>query len=155
MKNQSPQTSPLVLVIDDEQEILDHVKAVLNAANMVARCCARPEDAFAVALETPPSLILCDMNLFGESGPEVCERIKRQPGLETTPVVFLSAAQMPDIIRRGQGATSTYCIRKPFASNVLTELISTAIAQRETFQHAASSHLAESPQPMALNTVRV
>jgi CheY-like chemotaxis protein len=132
------QDSPLVLVIDDEQEMLDTVAAVLASANIACRCCTRPDEAFAVALESLPDLILCDLNLFGESGPEVCEQIKRQPGLEAIPVMFLSAAQMPDIIRRSHGSTSTYCIRKPFSPNVLLGLIDTAIgAQQRTASEVA------------------
>ena len=62
--------------------------------------CHLPDEALAAVLATPPDLILCDWNLGGENGLEMCEQIKRQPGLENVPVMFLSAAQRPDIIRR-------------------------------------------------------
>lgn len=127
MKNRPEQAMPLVLVIDDEQEVLHEVEAALASANIACHCCSRPDDAFAFAVQTPPDLILCDMHLFGESGPETCERIKQQPGLEDIPVMFLSTVQMPDIIRRCHGSGSTYCLRKPFASNVLLGLIDAAI----------------------------
>jgi len=160
MKNPFTQDSPLVLVIDDEQEMLDRVAAVLVSANIACRCCTRPDEAFAIAVEALPDLILCDLNLFGESGPEVCEQIKRQPGLEAVPVMFLSAAQMPDIIRRSHGSTSTYCIRKPFAPNVLLGLIDTAIRSQqetasETAQRASPRAPLETSPLMALDTLRV
>ena len=37
--------------------------------------------------------------------------------------MFLSGMQLPDIIRRNYSAGSTYCLRKPFDSAVLLELI--------------------------------
>jgi CheY-like chemotaxis protein len=127
MKNRLGQVPPLVLVIDNEQQVLDEVAATLGSANIACHCCTQPDEAFAVALRNPPDLILCDTNMFGESGPETCERIKRQPGLENIPVMFLSTAQMPDVIRRSHGSNSTYSLRKPFAPDVLVGLIDAAI----------------------------
>jgi CheY-like chemotaxis protein len=126
MNNRFEHDMPLVLVIDDEQDVLNTVATTLADANIPCHCCSRPEEAVAFSMETPPDLILCDMNLFGESGPETCERIKQQPGLERIPVIFLSSAQMPDIIRRSHGSNSTYCLRKPFAASVLVGLIDVA-----------------------------
>jgi len=72
----------------------------------------------AAAMASPPDLILCDVHLRGESGLETCQQIKRQPGLENVPVMYLSAAQLPDIIRRSDAAGGIYWLRKPFDANV-------------------------------------
>jgi putative two-component system response regulator len=127
MKNLLGQNPPLVLVIDHEQTVLEEVTAVLASANIACHCCTEPDDALATAAKTPPALILCDTSLFGESGPETCERIRKQPGLEDVPVMFLSTAQSPDIIRRSHGANSTYCVRKPFSPDVLLGLIDSVL----------------------------
>jgi CheY-like chemotaxis protein len=127
MKNRLGQVPPLVLVIDDHRQTLDEVAATLGSANIACHCCTQADEAFAMALRNPPDLILCDTNLFGESGPETCERIRQQPGLHHVPVMFLSTAQIPDVIRRSHDSTSTYCLRKPFAANVLLGLIDAAI----------------------------
>lgn len=48
--------------------------------------------------------------------------------MENVPVMFLSNAQRPDVIRRAQGIGSgVYCLRKPFAPKVLVELIDQAL----------------------------
>ena len=120
---------PLVLVIDAETDVLEEVNKVLTAAEFECCCCTTADEAIAAAELNPPDLIICDLNLHGEAAAETCRRIKRQPGLEQVPVMFLSAAQRPDIIRRshatGDGA---YCLRKPFAPKVLVELIDHALA---------------------------
>ena len=41
--------------------------------------------------------------------------------------MFLSGAQLPDIIRRSDAAGGIYCLRKPFDAQVLTELIDQAL----------------------------
>lgn len=127
MKTSNGPDTPLVLVIDDEQRVLDEVAAILTSANFACRCCTRPDEALASAISTPPNLILCDTNLFGESGPETCDRIRQQPGLGSVPVMYLSTSQMPDVIRRSYGSSSVYSLRKPFSSDVLIRLIDAAI----------------------------
>lgn len=122
---------PLILVIDNEEELLKRVESLLSAENLACRCCTTTEEAVAAVRETPPDLIVCDVNLQGESGLETCQRIKQQPGLENVPVMFLSGAQLPDIIRRSHEAGSTLCLRKPFDPKVLSELIDQALAVPE------------------------
>ncbi len=122
---------PLVLVVDDEREVLDEVTAVLSGAGLACRCCTTSEEAIAAVGAAPPDLILCDVSLQGESGLEMYERIKRQSGLEDVPVMFLSGTQLPDIIRRSYAAGGIYCLRKPFDSHVLVELIDQALGVPE------------------------
>jgi CheY-like chemotaxis protein len=119
---------PLVLVIDSEQGVLDKVTAVLTGARLACHCCTTSEEAIAAAQKRPPDLILCDINLQGENGLETCQQIKLQPGLADVPVMFLSRAQLPDIIRRSHQAGGMYCLRKPFDPNVLVELIDQALS---------------------------
>ena len=127
MQNHLRREHPLILVIDDEQEILNEVTAAFSSAGWSCCCCKRPDDALAAAQESQPDLILCDMGLLGESGPETCRQIKQQPGLEDVPVMFLSAAQTPDIIRRSHLSGGVYCVRKPFDPGVLVELIESVL----------------------------
>ncbi len=118
---------PLILVVDDETSVLGEVAEVLAAANFRCRCCATAEEAVASAELSPPDLIISDINLQGESGLGMCERIRQTPGLADVPVMFLSGAQIPDIIRRSHAAGGTYYLRKPFDPEVLVELIDKAL----------------------------
>jgi two-component system, chemotaxis family, chemotaxis protein CheY len=122
---------PLILVVDDDRAVLDEVATVLSGAKLASQGCTTAEEALAAAEANPPDLILCDVNLQGESGPELCDRIRQQPGLEHVPVMFLSGAQLPDIIRRSYATGGIYCLRKPFDPGVLVELIDQALAVPE------------------------
>jgi CheY-like chemotaxis protein len=117
------QQRPLVLVIDSEQEVLDEMSTVLGEAGFGCRCCTTAEAAGAAARTYPPDLIVCDLNLSGESGLEACRQIKDYPGLEDVPLMFLSGAQLPDVISSSRAAGGSYCLRKPFAPKVLVGLI--------------------------------
>jgi CheY-like chemotaxis protein len=124
MRHQRPQ----VLVVDGEQEVLDTMTTVLGKAGFGCRCCTTAEAAGAAARTASPDLIICDLHLGGESGLETCQRIKQYPGLEHVPVMFLSNAQLPDVISHSHTAGGSYCLRKPLAPKVLIELIDQALA---------------------------
>jgi CheY-like chemotaxis protein len=125
--NQFQHEQPLVLVVDDEASVLGEVAEVLTAAGFACHCCRTATSALEKAKEQAPDLILSDINLNGESGLALCERIREEPGLEDVPVMFLSGAQIPDIIRRSHAAGGTYYLRKPFDPEVLLELIQKAL----------------------------
>lgn len=126
---------PLVLVVDDEASVLGEVAEVLTTAGFACHCCRTTASALEKAIEKAPDLILSDINLNGESGLALCERIREEPGLEDVPVMFLSGAQIPDIIRRSHAAGGTYYLRKPFDPEVLLELVQKAL----WMPHLASS----------------
>ena len=121
------QHRPLVLLVDDEPEVLEEVAEVLMRANFSCRCCTDVDAGVAAAEADPPDLIISDINLRGQSGLQMCETIKSKPGLGDVPVMFLSGAQIPDIIRRSHDAGGTYYLRKPFDPEVLVELVDKAL----------------------------
>jgi CheY-like chemotaxis protein len=122
------QKRPRVLVVDGERGVLDEMTTVLTGAGFGCRCCTTAAAAESAARAMAPDLIICDLNLDGENGLEACQRIKGYPGLEEVPVMFLSGAQLPDVISRSRAAGGSYCLRKPFAPTVLVELIDQALA---------------------------
>ncbi len=130
---------PMILVIDDEPEVLGEVAAVLDRAEYACHCCSTPEAAIEFAKSTLPDFIICDINLAGHSGLKLCERIKEDPALENVPVMFLSGAQIPDIIRRSHAVGGTYYLRKPFDPDVLIELVDKGLWMPHLVRHHATA----------------
>ena len=118
---------PLVLVVDDEADVLGEVATILGGAGYSCHCCSDTEAAIEFAASNTPELIISDINLAGHSGLEMCERIKKNIDLKDVPVMFLSGAQIPDIIRRSHAVGGTYYLRKPFDPEVLIELVDKAL----------------------------
>jgi len=121
------QKQPLILVIDDEADVLGEVATVLARAGYVCHCCNNAEDALRFAETNTPDLILSDINLEGHSGLEMCEELKNRNNLKDVPVMFLSGAQIPDIIRRSHDVGGAYYLRKPFDPEVMLELVDKAL----------------------------
>lgn len=135
---------PHVLVVDDEPAVLEEVAQVLQEASFECQCCTTPEAALAAAELAPPDLIISDINLGGQSGLAMCEQIKSQHALGDVPVMFLSGAQIPDIVRRSHAAGGTYYLRKPFDPEVLVELIDNAL----WMPHVAAAHSRRNAEPL-------
>ena len=127
----------VILVIDDDTEIVAGLAKVLTAAGYTAHCSGDAEGALAIVRKIQPDLIISDINLGGESGLQLCEQLRKEPGLAEVPLMFLSGAQIPDIIRRSHEVGATYYLRKPFDHNVLLELIDKAL----WMPHLAARHV--------------
>jgi CheY-like chemotaxis protein len=126
----------MILVIDGEATSLEQIAGILAAAGHACQCAKDAAAAQECIERTTPDLIISDINLAGHSGLTLCEHLKQHFGLIDVPVMFLSAAQSPDIIRRSHTDGGTYYLRKPFDPRVLLELIAKARPAR----HLTAAH---------------
>jgi CheY-like chemotaxis protein len=115
-----------ILAIDDEAEVLSRITAIVEEAGY--DCCGvrDAQSAHEAVRRATPDLIIVDVNLAGHSGLTLCEQLKQQAGIREIPVLFLSSAQGPDIIRRSHATGGAYYLRKPFDATVLLQLIEKA-----------------------------
>jgi two-component system alkaline phosphatase synthesis response regulator PhoP len=130
--NSSPQTRAVIMVIDGNPDVAAGVTAALSAAGYLAHGCGDAEDALAALRHTKPHLIIADVNLRGVGGVQLCDRIRRRDGFADVAVMFLSAIQSPDIIRRSFAGGAAYYLRKPFDPDVLVELVEKVLARTAT-----------------------
>lgn len=116
-----------ILAIDDEAESLAQLSQALSAAGYTCHCARDARSAAEAIREAAPDLIISDINLAGYNAQTICEQLKHEAGLGHVPVMFLSASQVPDIIRRSHTVGGTYYLRKPFDTTVLLELVGKAL----------------------------
>ncbi|HEV7221234.1 MAG TPA: response regulator [Pirellulales bacterium] len=119
--------SASILLIDDEPDMLDEVSSALAQTGYVCRCCQEPRAAEMMARQILPDLVISDINLGAASGLEICAELKQIEGLANMPVIFLSGAQIPDVVKRAHAAGGAYYLRKPFDPEVLIELVEKAL----------------------------
>lgn len=117
----------VILVVDDDPIMLAGIAAVLKTGGYDCHCARDEASALRVARGLALDLIICDVNLAGESGLSLCREIRRLPGCDDVPVMFMSSAQIPDIVRRSHEAGGAYYLRKPFDPEVLLELVGKAL----------------------------
>ena len=122
-----PRNPAAILVIDDDPLTLTALAAMLHLAGNECHCARDCEAAVKAARSLKPDLIVCDIDLDGENGLDLCRELKQKHGLEDVPVVFLSSAESPDIVQRAREAGGSYYVRKPFDPEVLVELADKAM----------------------------
>jgi len=116
-----------VLVIDDEPMVVEELVEFLDKNGYESTICDNADDALNAALSDTFDLIISDINLGTANGLELCQQIHDLEVANETPVIFLSGAQIPDIIRRSHSAGGSYYVRKPFDPEVMIELIDKAM----------------------------
>lgn len=122
-----PQHPAVILVIDDDPLILTGVAATLDMAGYECHGARDPEAARKAARSQNLDLIICDVQVNGMSGLELCNELRKEKNSSDVPVLFVSSHQAPDIIRRSHDAGGAYYLRKPFDPDVLIELVGKAL----------------------------
>ena len=126
----------LILLVDDDRQLVAEIAEGLEAAG---HRCRRAHDIVsareALALEVP-DLIIADIDLGEDNGLAFCGEVRRQPELADVPVIVLSGAQIPNVVRRAKAAGGTFYLRKPYDNDVLIEVVDKAL----WMPHLVSSH---------------
>src|SRR5579885_2914126 len=81
-----------VLLVDDSVDIHHLVRAHLRHEPVELSCAECGQSGMRLARETPPDLILLDVDLPGSNGFALCRELKTDPRTAKVPVIFLSGA---------------------------------------------------------------
>jgi DNA-binding response OmpR family regulator len=144
---------PTILVVDPDPLTLTAIAAALHLSGYESHCARDSEAALKASTDEPLDLIICDTNLEGESGLDVCREIRLLPGREDVPVMFLSSSQAPDIVHRAHEAGGAYYLRKPFDPNVLLELVEKALWMPHLVESNIKQHVESKPKYKLTHTV--
>ena len=112
-----------VLVIDDEPEITEIVDAFLTEAGYQVMVENIPQNAVDIAKNFKPSVILLDIMMPNIDGYDICEALKKEPALASTPVIFLTGKDRSDDMGRSFKAGGDMFIKKPFSCERLLEIV--------------------------------
>lgn len=80
---------PQVLIVENSRAMRETLRLVL-AGDFDCVAVADAETGLARMLESPPDLLLSDVNLGGMDGYELCRRARAEPRLQHIPVVLVS-----------------------------------------------------------------
>src|ERR1700753_1746948 len=104
-----------VLYVDDESDIRLIVQMSLALADGLTIYTGESgERALVLAHEHRPDLILLDVMMPGLDGPATLSRLRKDPQLAHTPVIFVTAKAMPQEVDRFRSLGAAGVIAKPF-----------------------------------------
>lgn len=95
----------------------------LKAGGHVTRTFEDSASALREAETHPPELFLLDVDLAGSDGLELCRRLRRQPNLAGTPIIFVTASASEDERILGLEAGADDYIAQPFGPRELSARI--------------------------------
>ena len=86
------------------------------------------DDAVRLAKEARPDVVLADVVMPGQSGYEVCEAIRQDPDLASTPVLLLTGTFEAFDEARAASAGANGQVTKPFEAQALVERVNEVMA---------------------------
>jgi putative two-component system response regulator len=108
----------MVLAVDDMSMNLRTIKVTLEK-HFDVRVAKSGELALSLLERTPVDLVLLDIEMPGMTGFEVMEMIKKMPGTQNVPVIFVTAHVTKELIARAIGLGARDYVMKPFDPEVL------------------------------------
>ena len=114
-----------ILIIDDNEDILFMLKAMLEMKGFNITPKDSPENIELFIETISPDLILMDMLLSGADGREVCKKIKMNKAIAHIPIIMISA--LPDADVSCLEAGTDYFLGKPFEMTDLFDTVEKAL----------------------------
>src|SRR5262245_39890966 len=116
-----------ILLVDDDPQALASATTALDSAGHIVYQASDRISALRIARAEALDLVICDVNIGADSGLELSRELRRLPGMQDVPVMFVSRTQLPDIVRRSHEAGAAYYLRKPLDPDVLIDLVGKAL----------------------------
>ena len=120
-------TAPTVLVVDDEEDLREAIRRMLERRGFVTLTAADPGEAEALCRDAGVviDLLLTDLTLPGASGGELAEAaVRMRPELR---VLFVSGLPKEVAVGRGLVDREAALVQKPFTSDRLAEAVRTVL----------------------------
>ena len=120
---------PLLLVIDDNEDILVMISQLLSDTYRVITS-ANGADGVRMAARYVPDIVVCDVMMPVMDGMECCRRIKEEVSTSHIPVLMLTACSMDEQRVQGYESGADGYLSKPFDAAVLRARCTSLVENR-------------------------
>jgi len=115
--------SKKVLIVDDNQDAIHILSAVLKRGGYVVSVAKNGAEAIEKVRQEHPALILLDIMMPKMDGFEVCQEIKRGSETRNIPVLMITARKDPESRKRGlEVGASEYLVKPIHPAEVLRKV---------------------------------
>lgn len=129
----TPEDKETVLVIDDNQDVRDYVKMLLQDQYTVIEA-VNGLEGLKQAMKYVPDAIICDVMMPIMDGMECCRRLKKELQTSHIPVILLTAYAMDEQKIKGYECGADSYLTKPFNARMLTVRLHNLIENRQRLQ---------------------
>lgn len=122
-----------ILYVEDEPDIQAVAKIALEAVGgFELKVCSGGEEAIAAATDFAPDLFLLDVMMPGMDGPTTLSELRKLPGLENVPTIFMTAKVQPQEIEHFKSLGVIEVIAKPFDPMLLADNVRQVWSENRT-----------------------
>ncbi len=112
-----------ILIIEDNRELLDTIVDIITMYGSQTYVALNVKEAIKILIDTHIDLVISDINLPGESGFQLLDRVKRFNTLSNIPFIFITGDHKRETFRKGMISGAKDFITKPFTPQELVESI--------------------------------
>jgi len=132
----------MLLIVDDDLAVRTSLSLLLKQAGYPSKSVATPADALQVVRDTPPRLVLMDMNYSldtsGQDGLALLREVKQlAPQL---PVILITGWGSIGLAVEGMKAGAAEFVTKPWHNDALLQTIRTVLSLHESDGEAEADH---------------
>lgn len=103
-----------ILIVDDEQDIVESLKFVLESADFTCYCAYNGEDGLRLAKELVPDLIILDVMMPKINGYKISRLLKYDAKYKNIPILMVTARSQEEDKLIGEETGADEYITKPF-----------------------------------------
>jgi len=118
-----------ILIAEDERDIRDLITFTLRYAGHDVVQAANGEEAYSLAQQELPHLVLMDVRMPKMTGYDACRAMKANDQTKHIPVVFLSAKGQDSEVQAGLEVGAADYILKPFGPDLLVKRVAELLAR--------------------------
>ena len=122
------ETRPLIMVIDDDQEILTLLFRILQLEGFSVITAPDYNSALALLNDYTPDLVVLDIRVPGADDLQVLNMVRHRTN---APMIMLTALDEPEPLRQAPFSDADDYVRKPFSARELVVRIRANLARRQ------------------------
>ena len=123
MNEDSTNTVPVIVAVDDDHEILTLIAMLLRRIGAQSKTFYDGREALNYLAKETPDLIILDLMLPDIDGFEILKRVRSEARFDQVPVLILSAKADSRDIRRGLDNGADSYVTKPYIANTLIDRV--------------------------------
>jgi CheY-like chemotaxis protein len=129
-------SKPIVLVADDNPDIRELTKLLLEFEGCVVIEAADGREAVQAALVSTPDLILLDIQMPLMDGLEVARELRRSDSVRSIPIIAVTAND--DVRRETIAAGCDACLSKPLLPDTIEKILTNYLGDLNHVERALS-----------------
>lgn len=150
--NEKSEEKPTVLVVEDNADVRNFIKEILGDEYSIEEA-SNGEEAFHLATEEIPDLIISDVMMPKMDGIELGTRLKKEVCTSHIPLVMLTAKVSENSQVKGFNTGADAYMTKPFAAEVLKARVANLIESRKKLREHFSRNINLEPSSVSISSV--